>query len=132
MTEGEWALLREGLRALTPQVRAEVRGGIEALGRAEAPIVCPMLDREAGACRVYEHRPSDCRTYGYFASRSRDLWCHHIDAAIDASRGEPPTWGNQAAVERRLIEAFGPRRSLPEWFEEDPELTPPPHPRRSS
>ena len=132
MTAGEWALLHEGLLTLRAELRAEIRAGIEAMVEAEPPLVCPMLDRDAGACRVYEHRPSDCRTYGFFASRSRDLWCRHIDAAVEAAGGEPPTWGNQSAVERRLVEAFGPRRPLPEWIADDPELTPPPRPRRSS
>jgi Fe-S-cluster containining protein len=29
------------------------------------PIVCPMLDRSARACRVYANRPAACRTYGF-------------------------------------------------------------------
>jgi Fe-S-cluster containining protein len=27
-------------------------------------LACPVLDLETGSCRLYEHRPAACRTYG--------------------------------------------------------------------
>ena len=62
VSELEGALLREGLAAAAPAVRAEIvaRAGEYQAGRGEA---CPALS-EAGACQLYEHRPRICRKYG--------------------------------------------------------------------
>lgn len=62
VSELEGALLREGLAAAAPAVRAEIRERAERyeVGRGEA---CPALD-DGGRCQLYEHRPRICRKYG--------------------------------------------------------------------
>ena len=62
VSELEGALLREGLAAAAPTVRAEIEAraaGYDS-GRGEA---CPAL-ADDGTCQVYEHRPRICRKYG--------------------------------------------------------------------
>jgi Fe-S-cluster containining protein len=110
MVRAEGEMLREGLEQLPPPVRAEVHAGIAALAREEQAgtlprhVVCPMLDRAAGACRVYEHRPGACRTYGFYVERGIGLHCERITEAV-ASRPpdeEPIVWGNAESVDAAL------------------------------
>ena len=74
VSELEGALLREGLAAATPSVRAEIlqRASRYEAGRGEA---CPALD-DGGRCQLYEHRPRICRKYGiplWNAERPQEL-----------------------------------------------------------
>lgn len=34
--------------------------------------VCPLLDEQTHRCRIYEHRPLDCRLWPFFFMRSRN------------------------------------------------------------
>lgn len=110
MVRAEWELLREGLDLLGPEARAEVDARIAELSRAEQAgtlpghVVCPMLDRQAGACRVYAHRPGACRTYGFYVERGVGLHCDMITEAVAARppEAEPIVWGNQEGVDAAL------------------------------
>ncbi|ENO89555.1 YkgJ family cysteine cluster protein [Thauera linaloolentis] len=116
LTAGEWALLRSGLEALDASRLREIRQRIAALGDAPAaPLTCPMLDRESGACPVYAQRPVACRTYGFYVQRDLGLYCSDIEAS--AARGvlADVIWGNQDAIDRALA-VDGEARSLSEWF----------------
>lgn len=62
-----------------------------------APIVCPFLDPDDGACLVYEHRLLACRTHGYFVSRGEGRWCQALESEL-ASRELAVTFGNLDAV----------------------------------
>jgi Fe-S-cluster containining protein len=116
LTEAEWRLLREGLAALP---EATLRGIARAMTEFDAtrPIICPLLDRAAGACRVYDHRPVACRTYGFYVQRDLGLYCRDIEARVSEGRYADVVWGNQDIVDRRLKD-LGDTRDLPEWFEE--------------
>lgn len=115
MVRAEWELLREGLDALAPGVRAEVDAGIAALAAQEAAgtlprhVVCPMLDREVGACRVYAHRPGACRTYGFYVERGIGLHCDMITDAVAARPLDeaPVMWGNAESVDASLVQLEG-------------------------
>lgn len=106
----EWDLLREGLDALAPEVRAQVDGRIEELATLERQgtlprhIVCPMLDEAEGACRVYAHRPGACRTYGFYVERGIGLHCAMITEAVAARPDDeaPIVWGNAVSVDYAL------------------------------
>jgi Fe-S-cluster containining protein len=123
----EWELLREGLDALAPDVRAEVDARIAELAAAEragaAPrhVVCPLLDREAGACLVYRQRPAACRTYGFYVERDLGLHCGQITEAVAARPPDedPVLWGNAASVDAALAalapEAEQVPRPLTAW-----------------
>lgn len=94
----EAALVRAGVAALPPALREDVvrrsrrivdesartfpgdaAAGIldpDRSGEADdayfeviADRACPMLDLPSGACRIYEHRPVTCRTYGFAWSK---------------------------------------------------------------
>lgn len=118
LTPPEWERLREALRALPPDQLGDIEQRIVALGAAPArPVVCPMLDRDSGACLVYAARPVACRTYGFYARRGEGMYC--TDIATDVANGalSEVVWGNHAAVERRLA-TLGPERTLDAWYAE--------------
>jgi len=115
LTAAEWAWLREGLAALPAELLAEIGRRVAAL-TASRPVVCPLLDQQAGACRVYAHRPVACRTYGFYVQRAQGLYCKEIEAQVAAGQWADVVWGNHDAVDRRLAE-LGETRELTEWFE---------------
>jgi len=116
LTAAEWGLLLEGLRTLPPQRLQAVRDEVGLLGHgASAPIVCPMLDRESGACPVYAYRPVACRTYGFYVQRELGLYCSDIEARVAQGELDDVVWGNQDVIDQALS-ASGETRSLTEWF----------------
>lgn len=116
LTAAEWDLLREGLAALPPEQLREIGRNIAALtGQTLRPIVCPLLDQSAGACRVYAHRPVACRTYGFYVQRDKGLYCKDIESRVAGGVWSEVVWGNQDAIDRRL-HSLGNSRELTEWF----------------
>jgi Fe-S-cluster containining protein len=112
----EWDLLREGLAALNPEILLEISQEIAALTeQSSRPIVCPLLDQEAGACRVYAHRPVACRTYGFYVQRDLGLYCKDIESRVAGGALADVVWGNQDAIDYR-IGGLGEARELTEWF----------------
>jgi len=117
LTESEWALLCEGLAVLPTARLAEIRAEVAALAHDHPrPVICPLLDRENGACPVYPQRPVACRTYGFYVQRDLGLYCGEIEARVEQGALADVVWGNQDAVERALA-PFGVTRSLVEWFQ---------------
>jgi len=118
ITAAEWALLKEGLAALPADLLWEIGQEIAALaGQSVRPVVCPMLDREAGACRVYAHRPVACRTYGFYVQRDLGLYCKDMELRVADGAWAEVVWGNQDVIDRRLG-GLGDARDLSEWFAE--------------
>jgi Fe-S-cluster containining protein len=82
-----------------------------------------MLDRERGACLVYDARPIACRTYGFYTERDAGLHCSMVTNAVDAhaaredpaSGPTPVVWGNGEAIAADM-DAFGKPASLREWL----------------
>lgn len=116
LTAAEWEWLKEGLAALPPEQFREIGLGIAALAeQSSRPIVCPMLDQAAGACRVYAHRPVACRTYGFYVQRDKGLYCKDIESRVADGDWADVVWGNQDAIDQRLS-GLGDTRELTEWF----------------
>lgn len=116
LTAAEWDLLWEGLTALPQEQFQEIGRNIAALaGQPSYPIVCPMLNRSAGACRVYAHRPAACRTYGFYVQRDKGLYCKDIESRVAGGDWAEVIWGSQDAIDRRLS-GLGETRELTEWF----------------
>jgi len=116
LTAAEWDRLRQGLEALPPKLLREIGQDISALAELPSrPIVCPMLDRSAGACRVYAHRPVACRTYGFYVQRDQGLYCKDIESRVAEGALAEVVWGNHDAIDRRLC-GLGDTRELTEWF----------------
>jgi Fe-S-cluster containining protein len=115
VVRAEWDLLREGLDALAPDVRASVDARIHELATLEREgalprhIVCPMLDEAEGACRVYAHRPGACRTYGFYVERGIGLHCHLVTEAVAERPADeaPIVWGNAESVDYALARLRG-------------------------
>lgn len=109
----EWALLREGLDALAPNDRAVVDVRIAELARLEREgavprhVTCPMLDEAEGACRVYAHRPTACRTYGFYVERGIGLHCDMITEAVAERPEDAVVWGNAESVDYALARLAG-------------------------
>lgn len=116
LTTAEWAWLREGLSKQPPELLREIGQGIAALAeQTSRPIVCPLLDRSAGACRVYDHRPVACRTYGFYVQHDKGLYCKDIEARVAGGAWAEVVWGNHDVIDRRLS-GLGDTRELTEWF----------------
>lgn len=116
LAASEWNYLREGLAALPPEQLRQIGQNIAALaGQPSRPIVCPLLDRTAGTCRVYAHRPVACRTYGFYVQRELGLYCKDIESRVAGGAWAGVVWGNQDAIDRRLS-GLGDARDLTEWF----------------
>ncbi|MGR8934350.1 MAG: YkgJ family cysteine cluster protein [Gammaproteobacteria bacterium] len=116
LTAAEWAWLREGLGALSPVDLGEIGGNIAELDKGSArPVVCPLLDRSAGACRVYVHRPVACRTYGFYVQRDKGLYCRDIESRVAGGAWSDVVWGNHDVIDRRLCD-LGETRDLTDWF----------------
>ncbi|ATG88451.1 YkgJ family cysteine cluster protein [Methylomonas koyamae] len=112
----EWRLLDEGLTLLPSQILRAVAEDVAALAEQSVrPIVCPLLDRASGSCRVYPQRPIACRTYGFYLQRDKGLYCKDIEAQVGNGVLNDVVWGNHDAVDRRL-QALGETRALTEWF----------------
>jgi len=116
LTAEEWDWLRKVLTSLPPEQLREIGQDIAALAEQPTrPIVCPLLDRSAGACMVYDHRPAACRTYGFYVQRDLGLYCKDIESRVADGAWAGVVWGNQDAVDRRLC-GLGDSRDLTEWF----------------
>ena len=74
-----------------------------------------MLDRSAGSCRVYTHRPVACRTYGFYVQREKGLYCKDIEARVADGDWAEVVWGNQDAIDH-LLGDLGDTRELTEWW----------------
>ena len=118
LTRVEWDLLKEGLEALPANEREAIRDRVLALvAQPSRPLLCPMLDEAAGACRVYPYRPVACRTYGFFVERDLGLYCKDIEAQVERGELSMVIWGNQDRIARSLSE-WGEARALTEWIQE--------------
>lgn len=105
LTRAEWDLLRAGLERLPADVLREIGERMYGLP------VCPLLE-ESGECRVYEHRPMACRTYGFYRERDKGLYCGEIAAKVERGECEDVVWGNAASVDAALGEGI----PLDEWW----------------
>lgn len=116
ITRAEWERLREALTALPPAVEEATRARTAEVSGAPAPITCPMLDRESGACLVYAARPIACRTYGFYTERDAGLHCSRVTTAVEENaRDEPVVWGNGEAIADDM-KRFGELASLEKWM----------------
>lgn len=115
LTRMEFETLWAEVERLDSDARAEIEQRIAALGPT-GPWICPFLDRDSGACRVYAGRPAACRSYGYYASREADKWCGLVDEALEEHGHPPIVWGNQAALDVELERRFGERVGVAQWI----------------
>ena len=116
LTTEEWEWLKIGLAALPKNQLEDIKLGIAALAQQSSrPITCPMLDQVQGACRVYEHRPVACRTYGFYVQRELGLYCKDIETREAEGDYTEVVWGNQDTIDRRL-NGLSETRDLVAWF----------------
>ena len=116
LTLEEWEWLKIGLTALPQDQFQDIERGIATLAQQSTrPITCPMLDQVQGACRVYEHRPVACRTYGFYVQRELGVYCKDIEARVAEGAWSEVVWGNHDTIDRRLSH-LGEIRDLTEWF----------------
>jgi len=116
LTAAEWALLEKGLLLLPNELLLDIHQNVAALNeRQSRPIVCPLLNQATGTCRVYLHRPTACRTYGFYVQRDKGLYCKDIESQVDSGTLDDVVWGNQDAIDQRLKDT-GETRELTAWF----------------
>jgi Fe-S-cluster containining protein len=116
LTNVEWDLLRTGLSDLPAEIQQEITQTVSQLStQSNQFIVCPMLDKSKGACRVYEYRPVACRTYGYYVQYDKGLYCNDILKRVTSGELNDVVWGNQNTIDRQLS-SFTDTKDLTEWF----------------
>lgn len=116
LTSQEWDLFREGLATLSQELLLEIGQQMATLAeQTSRPIVCPLLNQAAGACRIYAYRPVACRTYGFYVQRDQGLYCKDIEAQVAEGTLAEVIWGNQDVIDHRL-RGLGDTRELTEWF----------------
>jgi Fe-S-cluster containining protein len=124
LTRVEWDLLRTGLSDLSAEILNEITQTVAVLSEQSSKfVVCPMLDKSKGACRVYEYRPVACRTYGYYVQHDKGLYCNDILERVTSGELNEVVWGNQNTIERQLSN-LGDTKNLTEWFAHWEEVTP--------
>jgi Fe-S-cluster containining protein len=129
LTRAEWHFLEQGLARLPQDIQREIAARLQ----SPEPRVCPFLDRTAGSCLIYEHRPVACRTYGFYVERDRGLYCRMIEERVNSGEFACVVWGNAAGVEARLEARLeGEPIALADWFNDclndSPEWSPRPLP----
>lgn len=118
-TEAEWRALLAALSRLPAGVQATVRERVAEMARLAAQpapprhYVCPMLERETGACLVYEGRFAACRTYGFYVSRDKGLWCDRVRLLAEERE---VLLGNADVLDAELAAGFGPAVGIAEAF----------------
>ena len=116
LTAAEWALLQQGLAALSAEHLAQISRDMAVLAcQKTRPVVCPLLDRTTGACPVYAQRPVACRSYGFYVQRDKGLYCSDIELLVAEGALNDVVWGNHDAIDWQLA-GLGKSRSLTEWF----------------
>ncbi|HJZ99969.1 MAG TPA: YkgJ family cysteine cluster protein [Candidatus Solibacter sp.] len=98
----EWQRIATAIDALPANIAAIVRERIRESASATRPVTCPLLDRESGACLIYDARPIACCAYGFYAERELVLGCERIGAV--AAEDTAIIWGNHTALEDHLRE----------------------------
>ncbi len=126
LTRAEWLALWRGFLRLDAAARGRVRAQVDELraAREGQHVVCPLLDRDAGMCMVYDERPAACRMYGFYVVRGEGRYCQQIADEVDAGRCDDVIWGNQYAIERTLEKEFGAAIAMTDWFAAHPEDDP--------
>lgn len=108
LTRAEWQRLEQGLAGLPESAQVEIQQRMQAAAKLlKGPVVCPFLDRDAGACRVYDHRPAACRMYGFYQAHDGGRFCGQIEEKVALEGDEGIVWGNHEAALRRLERAHG-------------------------
>jgi Fe-S-cluster containining protein len=118
LTAAEWELLRSGLSTLAAEQLAAIHHNLADLAsQPTRPVVCPLLDRDTGACPVYAQRPVACRSYGFYVQRDKGLYCHDIEMRVTDGSLAEVVWGNHDVIDQRLA-GLGDSRPLTAWFGE--------------
>lgn len=113
LSSAEWERVDAAVASLAAPNRAVVEQKIDALLQqliqqsSSSSVVCPYLDEQEGACRIYESRPIACRTYGFFVARDHDQYCEQIETEVDRRREETIVWGNADAIRYELERMSG-------------------------
>ncbi|MEY2695959.1 MAG: hypothetical protein RL333_97 [Pseudomonadota bacterium] len=117
ITRAEWLRLKAGLLTLSAELRQRILTDIGSLAGATMPVMCPMLDADEGACRIYPYRPLACRSYGYYMQKGIGLHCQQIEQKVASGLLDQVVWGNQDALDRDL-RVEGEPRSLAVWIDD--------------
>jgi Fe-S-cluster containining protein len=87
-----------------PKIEALLQQSVE---QTLSGVVCPNLNEQAGACRIYDSRPIACRAYGFFVARDHDQDCEPIETAVN-DRGEAAIiWGHAEALRQDVARLSG-------------------------
>ena len=122
ITAVEWHHLNKGIQALPKHIFGEIEQKVLALAERDEEkrpfVTCPLLNEELGACRVYEHRPTACRMYGFYVSRYNNQWCQQIEDLFQQGKLDGVVFGNYASMNRVIQKTFGTIQPITLWWNE--------------
>jgi len=113
LSPAEWIRVDAAVTNLPTSIQAVVEQKIEALLRQSVEqtlgtaVVCPYLDEQEGACRIYESRPLVCRTYGFFVARDHDQYCKQIETEVKDRGDDAIVWGHAEAIRQDCARLSG-------------------------
>ncbi len=113
LSPAEWARVDEAVAQLPVAERAIVEQKINTLlqqiatASLNTSIICPYLNEQEGACRIYDSRPIACRTYGFFVTRDHDQYCQQIEAEIREQGEGAIIWGNGDVIRNDIAQISG-------------------------
>lgn len=113
LSAAEWARVDKAVAQLPVLERTTVEQKIDALlqqiieDASNSSIVCPYLNEQEGACRIYDFRPVACRTYGFFVARDHDQFCQQIESEVNERGEDAIVWGNAETIRHDVKQISG-------------------------
>ncbi|UBF29951.1 YkgJ family cysteine cluster protein (plasmid) [Kovacikia minuta CCNUW1] len=113
LSPAEWERVDAAVARLPDAAQAIVEQRIDALLQQIAEqtlssaVVCPYLDEQEGACRIYDSRPIACRTYGFFVTRDHNQYCEQIETLVHNRSDGAIVWGNAEAIRNDIERISG-------------------------
>jgi uncharacterized protein len=117
----EWKRVDEAVAQLPSSEQVVVKQRINALlqqiaeDTLDSSVVCPYLNEQEGACRIYDARPIACRTYGFFVARDHDQYCQQIETIINQRGENAIVWGNAESVRHDIERISGAPIAFEQW-----------------
>lgn len=126
LTAAEWERVDKAIALLPTSEQVMVEQRINTLlqqidqGTLSSQVLCPYLNEQEGACRIYASRPIACRTYGFFVARDYDQYCKQIETEIHDRGEDAIVWGNAEAIRNDIEQISGAPITFEQHYRDQP------------
>ena len=130
LSPDEWASVETAVASLPVSASAMVEQRVKALLQQSveqtlsAAVICPYLDEQEGACRIYDARPLACRTYGFFVARDHDQYCEQIETAVNDRSETAIVWGHAESIRHDIERLSGKPIAFETHYRDRPYIKP--------